>query len=64
MSVGRFTIRTNQGPGKMVGSRNISLDHKTLGSLAIVRFNGLSDADLRDLFRGLSEYMHMMGMSQ
>ncbi|KKL23924.1 hypothetical protein LCGC14_2420500 [marine sediment metagenome] len=64
VSAGRFTVRTNQGPGKMEGSRTISLLHKTLGSQTVVRFNGLTDADLRDLFRALGEYLHMMSMSQ
>jgi hypothetical protein len=64
VSAGRFTVRTNQGPGKMAGSRTVSLLHKTLGSRTVVRFNGLTDADLKDLNMALCEYLHMVGLSQ
>ena len=51
VSAGDFQIFTNRDK---LGHRRITRSKSTEG------FRSLTDADLRDLFRGLNEYLHMM----
>ena len=61
VSVGRFTVRTNTSKTGWAKGRAIVL--KNVGAKP-QRFGGMTNQDLVDLHRALSEYMHMMSMSQ
>ena len=61
VSAGRFTIRTNQGPGSSTG-RAIILN-KPLHARSTMRFGSLTRADLLDLHAIIGEYLHMSGLS-